>query len=573
MPTRRSILRAGLAAISAGLATRSGFGWLAPPGSVGRAPGDSRGRRPPESAADPFLRLPDAPESLLVDGMRFMPGFTADGFADDAIPFHSIPDLEHLPPPEESVDVAVVGGGISGLAAAYLLRDRRPVLFELRDRFGGNALGERWRGVHFSLGSAYVIVPDAGSFLESFYRELDVHRVARVSFPPDPIELDGAIQDDFWECAGCPPQERLAFERYAEAVAYMADAGYPEIPLPDDPKAAAWVRELDRHTFREDLEQRMGMPMPPLLSAAVQAYFYSSFGAGFHEISAASGWNFVAAEEYGRWVFPGGNGWLARAMWERLARLDEAIPGNGPQQRLRANCRVVDVRLKGPGVNVSYLRADGTLHTLAARHVVMAGSKHIAKHVLRDLEQVDPAKLAAMDQIDTAAYVVANVLLDARVERDFYDCFLIGDKQFPVTPGEFEQRSQVVDMLSGHFAAEPRGRSVLTLYWPLPFPSGRFSLLDDAWNHYSASLAPQVREMLALLDLDESAVRQVRMSRWGHAMPIAKPNLIADGVCETASRAIAGRIHFVNQDNWALPAVENSLLDAQRTAEAIRAAL
>lgn len=567
MSTRRSFLKKGLAALGAGLLARRSLAWFAP----GLPPCPVSGG-PNERFTDPFLPLPDRPASVLVDGLPFLEGFTGDGFADDAIPFHSVADVGKLPEPEESVDVAVVGGGIAGLATAYLLRDTGPVLFELRDRFGGNALGEQWRGRRFSLGSAYVIVPDAGSLLESFYRELGVHRAARVSFPPDSIEIAGQIRDDFWDCTGCPPEERLAFERYAQVVTYMAEKAYPEIPLPDDPQGAAWVRELDRRTFREDLEQRMGMPMPALLAAAVQAYFYSSFGAGFDEISAASGWNFVAAEEYGRWVFPGGNGWLARAMWERLRQLDQAVPAARRPHHLRAGCRVVDVRLSGKGVQVAYLDAAGQPHTIMARHVVMAGSKHIAKHVLHDLKTLDPDKLIAMDRIETAAYLVANVLLDAQIERDFYDCFLVHDEFFPMSPGAFEQHSQVVDMLSGHYAAGP-GRSVLTLYWPLPFPSGRFSLLDDAWNRYAAALAPQVRRMLALLEVDESVVRQIRMSRWGHAMPIARPHLIADGACETAARPIAERIHFVNQDNWALPAVENTLLDAHHTARRIRAAL
>ena len=52
-------------------------------------------------------------------------------------------------------------------------------------------------------------------------------------------------------------------------------------------------------------------------------------------------------------------------------------------------------------------------------------------------------------------------------------------------------------------------------------------------------------------------------------MPIARPGFIADGDARRVQRPIANSIHFVNQDNWALPAVENSLLDAQRVAELI----
>ena len=41
----------------------------------------------------------------------------------------------------------------------------------------------------------------------------------------------------------------------------MAEEAYPEIPLPNDPVDAQWVRELDNISFRDDIEERMGMPM------------------------------------------------------------------------------------------------------------------------------------------------------------------------------------------------------------------------------------------------------------------------------------------------------------------------
>ena len=98
----------------------------------------------------------------------------------------------------------------------------------------------------------------------------------------------------------------------------MAEKSYPEIPLPEG-KDNQWILDLDRKNFLQDIEDQMGMPMPPLLAAAVQGYFYSSFGAGMQNVSAASGWNFLAAEEFGRWVFPGGNAYMAWAMWQRLS--------------------------------------------------------------------------------------------------------------------------------------------------------------------------------------------------------------------------------------------------------------
>ena len=45
-------------------------------------------------------------------------------------------------------DVVIVGGGMSGLACAWFLRDRDFLLLEKEDHWGGNAyLEEYWSGI------------------------------------------------------------------------------------------------------------------------------------------------------------------------------------------------------------------------------------------------------------------------------------------------------------------------------------------------------------------------------------------------------------------------------------------
>jgi hypothetical protein len=569
MLSRRDFLRGGLGAFALGLGARAGIGKLLPIPGAGIV-----SERLRWAQSQPFRLLPLEPDSIIVDGLPFAPGFTGDGFDNDQIPFHHVTDwFKGGPPPEaeETIRVVVVGGGISGLATAYLLRDLNPVLFELRDRFGGNALGEVWGGIPFSLGSAYVIVPDKGSFLESFYKELGLDRVARISRPPDPVAIHGQIREDFWSGKLLTEKERKAFERYAEVVKFFAEKAYPEIPLSDDPEKALSVKTLDTRSFRADVEDRMGMPMTPFLAAGVQGYFYSAFGAGMEDISAAGGWNFVAAEEFGRWVFPGGNGYLATTMWSRLR--DRGFAAGQFQQGLRSRCQVIDVRMAGDHVQVSYFDPSRTLRSLLADFLVMAGGKPVCKHVLYNLAEWDRDKYEAFHQIWTAAYVVVNVLLDAPIQRDFYDCFLLGDERFPMDGSAVEANPRVTDMLRGDYASRRDGpRSVLTLYWPLIWPAARFTLLlHDPWRQYAERLAPQLREMLRLLEIPDSAVRQIRMTRWGHAVPLARPRLIVDGVIEQVRRPLNDRIFFVNQDNWALPAVENSLLEARSVASTILA--
>lgn len=570
MQTRRQVLRGGLAAVAWGLAARRGFGKGPPNHSLCIGSGAS-----PLNESNPFLHIPNHPPSMLVDGLPFADWFTGDDFQNNAIPFHFIDDYAAFPPAQEDVDVAIVGGGISGLSAGFLLKKYKPIIFDVRPRFGGNAMGEIWHGIPYNLGSAYVIVPDEGSFLERFYQRLGLDEIARVSEPPDPVVINGQIRDDFYSGAGASPADQLAFQRYAEVVTHMAEEAYPEIPLPDDPVDAQWVRELDNKSFRQDIEERMGMPMPTLLAAAVQAYCYSSFAEGFEELSAASGWNFLAAEEYGRWVFPGGNGALVHALWKKLKHLEDDVPHQCRPRHLRSGCQVVDVRYSGNRVQVAYLDAGRQLRTILAKHVVMAGSKHVAKYVLHDLQNLDIDKYEAMMQVQTNAYVVANVLLTVPIQQSFYDAFLVENEQFPVDTGGLQTQLGVVDMLHGSYAVPGQPpRSVLSLYWPLPFSTGRFTLMTEKpWNDYALKFARQIRRILTILNVPVSAVRQVRMTRWGHAVPIAQMGQIWNGTADHLIRPLGSQVHFANQDNWLLPAVENSILEARRVAQVIKADL
>lgn len=572
MLTRRTFLHNGMSAAVIGMLGRrrlAVLGYRATPAVAG-----IRGLSP----SGPFAEVPLFPESTLVEGLPFAPWFTGDDFASDAIPFHSCENCfgaEGPPSPTEEVDIAVVGGGISGLTTAYLLRRHRPVLFDMRPRYGGSAQGEAWDGVPYSLGSAYVITPDPGSFEHRLYHQLGLHRVVRLHQTDNLIEIGGAILNDFWSGQGRPPEEVAAFQRYAAVVTDVAENHYPDIPLPEGADNQ-WILDLDQKSLRQDIEDRMGMPVPPLLAAAVQAYCHSSFAAGWEEISAASGWNFLAAEEYGRWVFPGGNAYLADALWQKLQRPDPPHGHGADASRLRAGCKVVDVRLAANDkVQVTYTEADGQVRSLLARRVVMCCPKLVCKNMIHDLVHLDLEKFDAMHRVHYRAYLVINVLLNSPVERDFYDIFLLGDGDYPMSEGAAELDSRVADMLDGSYALQPPGpRNVLTLYWPLPFGLARFRLIvEDAWINYARASVPQIQAMLQMLDVPASAVRQVRVTRWSHALPIARIGLIADGTTAHLRRPLADRIFFVNQDNWALPAVENCLLDAEIFVPQIEASL
>lgn len=560
---RRQFLGAGLAAISACLiAPRLARGWDPP-----------RWLRPkpawiPVPSTAPILRIPLAGPTIQIDGLPFHPSWLGDSFAGGGIQFHTPEAPPRWAALDEHVELAVIGGGLSGLACAHAMKEKDWVLFDLRDRFGGNAMGESWNRIPYSLGSAYFMVPDEGSDLDRLYASLRVYDSARVDKGGGfRFEYGDRLIDDL--CQGCSPSEREALERYRSAVLHYANDEYPELPWTDR-ATRELARSLDAATFHDAVAAACETPIPPLLAKALQAYCYSSFGVGWDELSAAAGWNFIAAEEYGRIVLPGGNAGLATLFWNDLATVPSR-PDGGP--RLRAGCIATSVRLDKNGVAIAWRGRDGEARTLGARNVVFAGSKHLLPHIVPDLAATDPVKYEATQRVRTVAYIVANVLLSRPVHEEFYDLFTIHDDAFPMRDEEFEADRRITDCLDGSFAMvspHPDG-DVLTLYWPLPWHTARFTIIyDESLATYAALAAPQLRRMLALFGLADSDVTAIRMARWGHAMPWAPPGTYSDDLCEKLRAPLGDRLWFANQDNWLLPAVETCLTEAAWVAKQLK---
>lgn len=150
MPTRREVLKGGLGVLALGAggsvlgaqeAVRSIVGPIAQR-SGGTSPLGAASLKALKASRPLGARSFD-PKARIIDGFAFRSWFEGDDFEEE-IPFHSqqndFPGGEP-PAPSEEIDVVVIGGGLSGLAAAYELRQYNPVVFELHDIFGGNAQG------------------------------------------------------------------------------------------------------------------------------------------------------------------------------------------------------------------------------------------------------------------------------------------------------------------------------------------------------------------------------------------------------------------------------------------------
>lgn len=587
--SRRAALRRGLMAVAAGavaplMLARRAFGAGVAPGlgvQIGAGAGAGRGAesdglRRSLDPADPILHLTDAAlgPTQTIHGLPFASRWHGDWFGPSRLPFHNPPVYDGPIAPDEEVSVAIIGGGLSGLATGALLALRDPTVdvavFDLRPRLGGNAIGESWRGVPYSLGSAYFMVPDKGSVEDNLYTSLGLYDQARLDEGEGfRVEFGGKIVKDL--CMDCTPEQLTALAHYERAVHTYANETFPDIPL--DPASEKLVLELDQYTLKGHVEMLTGGEgaMPPLVADAIQAYCYSSFGVGWEELNAAAGWNFIAAEEFGRLVMPGGNAGLARELWRAMKRAEAGRNRGGsvgvnqlPMARLSA--QVVNVKFESGSraVLITWIDRHGRVRLTRAQHAVYCGSKFIARHIMPDMAAWDAGKEYATHQVPTTAYLVANVLLKKPAPANFYDIFMVHDDAFPDEGAGMEFDRRITDALAGSFTNGPRkDADVLTLYWPLPWHTARFTAVKDGdWRTYAEIGAPQIKRVLDLMGLATDDVMQVRIARWGHAMPFMSQGFLSSGYGEALRRPIEGRLHFVNQDNWALPAWENSLLDA-----------
>lgn len=87
-------------------------------------------------------------------------------------------------------DVVIVGGGISGLVSAFMLKDLRVLVLEKEDIVGGRIISGEWEGISYAKGMEYIGPPDPE--LTSLLLRLGLKAV-QLTPPTDAISFGGNI--------------------------------------------------------------------------------------------------------------------------------------------------------------------------------------------------------------------------------------------------------------------------------------------------------------------------------------------------------------------------------------------
>lgn len=477
------------------------------------------------------------------------------------------------------VPVVVVGGGPSGLAAAWRLRrlgHEGTVVLDLEPREGGTSLYGTDGVVTYPWGAHYVPVPRRENVsLLTLLREMGAitgeddsgHPILAedvvVRDPEERVYFEGKWYEGLYPRVGATAKDTAdlaAFQKLIDAFTLFRDGkGRRAFDIPmerstDDPSITA----LDRISMADWLRDK-GLTSPRLLWLVDYAC-KDDYGLRAADTSAWAGIFYFAS----RVEKPGSEAADLFAWTNGNGRFVEHFSA-AVKDQIRPNHLVIDiVEHTGEGAGYADVLAlrmpEKTLVRYRCKRVVCATPKFITQRIVRTLRETKPAHLASFQY---GAWMVANLHLSGHPRSQ--GAPLSWDNVLYKSPS----LGYVVATHQDHVDVGP---TVLTYYYPYTDSDpkkGRERLYSEG----HAAIADAVLSDLvpAHDDLDKRITR-LDVTRWGHAMTQPRVGFVWSGARQKATQAV-GRVHMAHSDLSSLALFEESLHHGVRAAEEVFEAL
>jgi glycine/D-amino acid oxidase-like deaminating enzyme len=429
---------------------------------------------------------------LAAKGERRVEGRIVD---DSHLLGHRLRDRARFTAAKEQVRtaVAIIGGGMAGLSAAWRLRRkgmRDFVVVEMEREAGGNS---RWGENEVSAypwAAHYLPVPNRNSAL---VRELceetgllaggEWNERHLCHSPQERLYLHGRWQEGLEPEVGATAADRAEYRRFGERMREYAATGGFAIPAGVAKKPA----ELDRVSM--DAWMTANGFRSPYLRWYVDYACRDDYGAPAAGTSAWAGIHYFASREHderGPFTWPEGNGWLVKHLLREVGK------------QVRTGAMVHRIRPAGRRWRVETEAAD-----YDAEAVVFAAPSFLLRYLMEGAPD-----LAGMEY---SPWLTANLTLD-RLPAERHGGEAAWDNVIYGSPS-------LGYVVATHQSVRSRiGRTVWTYYWALagqPPAEARRMLLEKDWGFWKERILadlerahPDIRQCVARVDV----------MRFGHAM-------------------------------------------------------
>jgi protoporphyrinogen oxidase len=444
---------------------------------------------------------------------------------------HQVRDgkIFNRPPVSARHDVVIVGGGISGLTAAYGLRDLDFLLLEKEPHWGGNAYLMEYKGMAYATGSAFL------AKTESAYGFAQ-----KIGLEPLPInDQDSTILKGEW----IPDTWRSGLDKlpYPAAVRESFKKFRKELLAIDIEKREI---ELSRIPFSDLLKG-----YSPEVKQWWDNYGPSNWGAASEDTSAVVALDDLQemAGENGNdyYTWPGGLGAVSKKLSEMLLEKSSS--------QMHLGTTIVAVVPQKDEVHVTYI--DGAEpKTVAGRAVIMATPKFITRRLVDGL----PAKQsAAMHRIRYIPYAVVNLIFDKPVYNKGYDTWCPGNRFSDVVVADWVLRNQ---------PDYKQKYNILTCYTPLGEQERGLLLTEESARQVAAQVLHDFQQLLPGSNVDPL---EVHLYRRGHPLYMSTPGLFTE--VQPLVRQPMDRVFFANTDSQGPEStISGGLEAAERTVKEVK---
>ena len=412
------------------------------------------------------------------------------------------------PPATARRDFVIVGGGVSGLTAAYRLQHRDFLLLEKEPHWGGNAYAMEYEGSTYATGSAFLAKDE---YAYHFAKEIGLTPLPVNS--PDASIIRGELVSDTWG-------EGLNKLPYNASVCEDFKKFKKEMLAIDVEKGGI---ELFSKPFSDFLK---GYPVE--LRQWWDNYGPSNWGATSDETAAGlaiDALQEMAGESRGddRYTWPGGLG----AITKKLAEILQATH----KDRMMTSATTVAVVSEKEEVQVTYM-LGGELTTVAAKAVIMATPKFITRRIVDGLPE---KQSEAMHQIRYIPYPVVNLIFDKPVFNHGYDTWCPGNSFT-----DFVVADWVVQKQTGY----KQKFNIISCYTPMKEDDRGYLLNENGARKIAAEVLSDFQKLMPGMNVDPV---EVHIYRRGHPLYMSTPRLYTE--IQPLARHAMDRVFFANTDS------------------------
>jgi NAD(P)-binding Rossmann-like domain len=458
---------------------------------------------------------------------------------------HLLRDRKSFPAAKQTVrtPIVIVGGGISGLSAAWRLKKRGFedfVLLEMNEQAGGNARSGENEITAYPWAAHYVPVPGAqAAYVRELFTDLGVLKNGQweerylVFAPQERLFLYGRWQDGIEPAVGLTQKDREQFQRLEESFTKYRTSGAFTVPL--EVGRSNQFAALDQISFADWLKGN-GFDSR-LLNWYMNYACRDDYGALAGDTSAWAGIHYFSsreAEEKGPLTWPEGNGWITKRLLERVG------------DKVRTNQMVHRIVESARGVTVF---AGDTEYR--AEFVIFSAPTFLGPYVIDGFPR--------LNDFVYSPWLTANLTLE----------------RLPISPGAEPSWDTVfLDSATlGYVDATHQSlrthieRTVWTFYWSLAEGTpaqNRQMLLRNDWSYWKEAI---LRDLERVHKDIRQCVSRIDVMRMGHAM--IRPTVGAISSEERIRlKRREGRILFANSDLSGISIFEEAQFHGVEAAQA-----